>query len=105
MIRNSGLRRYRKSAGEESANPMDGIANMSDVMLVLACGLMMAIIMFWNVDLKATVKTVEEQEITDSEKVQMIDDEGNVKGEYESKGRVYEDPETGKLYMVVPKDE
>ena len=33
---------------EEEQNPMEGVANLVDAMLVLACGLMMAIISFYN---------------------------------------------------------
>ncbi len=34
----------------EDINPMDGMANLADMMLVFACGLMLALITYWNVD-------------------------------------------------------
>ena len=38
----------------EEVDAMSGLANLSDVMLVFACGLMAAIILNWNVDLSKT---------------------------------------------------
>ena len=45
---------------EEEQNPMEGVANLVDAMLVLACGLMMAIISFYNVDINGTNTKAEE---------------------------------------------
>lgn len=36
---------------EEGVNPLDSLGNLADLMLVLACGLMISIIALWNVDL------------------------------------------------------
>ena len=38
----------------EEVDAMSGLANLSDVMLVFACGLMAAVILNWNVDLSKT---------------------------------------------------
>lgn len=38
-------------ADEEDVNPMDYLSNLSDVMLVLAVGMMLALVVAWNVDL------------------------------------------------------
>jgi hypothetical protein len=38
----------------EDINPIDGAANLADIMLVLACGLMLALIINWNVDIGGT---------------------------------------------------
>ena len=45
---------------EEEQNPMEGVANLVDAMLVLACGLMMAIISFYNVDINGINTKAEE---------------------------------------------
>lgn len=40
--------RANQSAQSFEENPMDGVANLSDVMLVFICGLLMAIVMYWK---------------------------------------------------------
>ncbi len=105
MIRNRGLAARRYSGeDEEFYNPMNGVANLADVMLVFACGLMMAIIMFYNVDINSTVKIVDKKELKKTENVTVVDNKGQAVGRYRSKGTVYEDPKTGKMYMVVPNE-
>lgn len=83
---------------------MEGVANLVDAMLVLACGLMMALISFYKVDIKgaSTVKTeeIKEEQLQEIEDYDVVDEEGNISGGYESRGKVYEDKKTGKLYVV-----
>ena len=74
----------------EEVDAMAGVANLADVMLVFACGLMAAVILNWNVDLSKTRVEILQREIQSS-------------SSFEQKGTVYEDPETGKLYVVMPK--
>lgn len=87
---------------EPEINPMDGVSNMADVMLVLVTGLLLALISFWNVDIAGSTVPVEQgEEVTqvdgmDSGSSNAFDEEG----QYEEYGVVYRDPETGELYMV-----
>lgn len=104
-MKNSRLKRRGGSSffEEEEQNPMGGVANLVDAMLVLACGLMMAIISFYNVDIKGTASRTEElkqEQLQEVDDYGVIDDEGNVSGGFESRGKVYEDKKTGKLYVV-----
>ena len=108
MRRRKGSGRYLSGNREgEDINPMDGVANLSDVMLVFACGLMLALITYWNVDVSGVTGAINvtvDQEITDS-----VEGFGSDKQEenssddklYEEYGKVYRDPETGKLYLVM----
>lgn len=100
-LRNSGtLRRFMK---RDSANPMDGVANLADCMLVLACGLMLSLIINWNLDIQIDeqltptgenqMETVENME--DSEL-----DNPNVVSGFEEFGTLYRDPVTGEYYVV-----
>ena len=52
----------------EEVDAMSGLANLSDVMLVFACGLMAAVILNWNVDLSKT-----RVEILQREQMQELD--------------------------------
>ena len=88
---------------------MDGIVNLADAMLVFACGLMMALIMNWNVDIGMQGEQID---VTQGEDVTNIDDiqdelveEGGVDSSYQKMGMVYRDPDTGKLYMLTDKNE
>ena len=97
-----GKRRLQKkvrSFERETANPMENLANLVDIMLVFACALMIAIITHWNVDLTQTKVNRDELEPLDDAQEAVRE---NIDAEaFESKGTVYEDPETGELYIVV----
>ena len=98
-----GSFRTRKPA--EDVDPMLSLSNIGDVMLVFACGLMVALVMAWKVDL------AQFQQVNPSEELQKDDIEQiteNLYGEGNSfveKGKVYQDPTTGKYYLVEDVDE
>ena len=83
----------------EEVDAMSGLANLSDVMLVFACGLMAAVILNWNVDLSKT-RVEQMKELDNAEE---LEQDIQSSSSFEQKGTVYEDPETGKLYVVMPK--
>ena len=82
-------------------NPMEGVGNMADAMLVFACGLIIALILSWNVDVtdqgiqKIKEKKYEVNNIDDSA-TEVVGDDQNL----EEMGTVYRDPETGKYYVI-----
>ncbi len=82
--RGRGGRRGRGSS-KPAVNPMESVGNLVDIMLVFICGLMIAIIMFWNVDLDNLQARQEDS--------------------YQDMGQVYQDPETGKIYVIKPADD
>ena len=82
----------------ETANPMENLANLVDIMLVFACALMIAIITHWNVDLTQQQLSKEDLELI--EDPQMAIQNNIESSKFESKGVVYEDPETGDLYII-----
>ncbi len=102
----SGGRLSEGGSGDfgENANPMDGIANLADVMLVLACGIMLALVIFWNGVIGSSqsqpVEIVQGEEITGSVQ-NMGEGEGvlSENGQYQRMGTVYQDAD-GNLYMV-----
>lgn len=107
MRRRKGSGRFGpRQFGEEDINPMDGVANLSDVMLVFACGLMLALITYWNVDVSGVTGSIDVsmgEEITES-----VDGFGSTDSEDESSdkqydrlGTVYQDPVTGQMYLVM----
>lgn len=79
---------------------MEGMANLADVMLVFACGLLLALIINWNVD----VEQVAQQQPETKYEVEGIEggESQTIEGEsqLQEMGTVYMDPETGKYYVV-----
>lgn len=104
MRRRKGSGKFHQEGfGGDDINPMDGVANLADVMLVFACGLMLALITYWNVDVAGTAKAAEiqqGQEVTDAAGLDSGDGQPADGSDLEQYGTVYRDPSTGKLYMV-----
>ncbi|HBC92981.1 MAG TPA: hypothetical protein DCZ10_08815 [Pelotomaculum sp.] len=98
-----GLRSRRRGETEE-VSPLEGAINIVDAMLVFACGLMLSLIIYWNVDLGQAEERIElnpTQEVTQDPNIQndLIETQGQ--GDlYEKMGTVYKDPQTGKLFML-----
>lgn len=103
MKRHKGSGRFGVSGGNaEDINPLDGVANLADVMLVFACGLMLALITYWNVDVAASVAPdvdAQPREITQDASDSSREDTPE-QGRLEEYGTVYRDPETGRLYII-----
>lgn len=85
---------------EEEVDPMSSVANIADAMLVFACGLMIALVVAWEVDL-SNVKEVELENSEQVEDVQSLQDILSADGSsYIQRGTVYQDPKTGTMYLL-----
>lgn len=83
---------------EDPINPLDGVANLADIMLVLAVGIMLALVINWNIDLTGVISRMESVgEAGDTEVDQSRIQEMDV--------QVYQDTETGRYYVVQPDEE
>ncbi|MGN1031829.1 MAG: DUF2149 domain-containing protein [Intestinibacter sp.] len=107
MIRRFGTGKLTDSKKTtEDVNPMDGIANLVDAMLVLAVGIMLALIMNWNVDIGTSEKLIGKENAQELEQVENLnqDETEDVTSDdgLQEMGKVYKDPKTGKLYMITP---
>lgn len=99
MIRRSGAGRLHDGAEhEEDINPMESTSSIADVMLVLAVGMMLAVVINWNVDINTN--TVREIENPEDIAADQITDQGGEENLVE-KGTVYYDENTGKYYVKV----
>ena len=99
LKRTDGLRtKYR----DDDFSPMEGVGNMADAMLVFACGILLALIISWNVEIS------ERGEINrDAGLKYEVDGIGDEAAEtidpaegLEEMGTVYRDPDTGKYYVI-----
>lgn len=91
----SGLQR-------SSADPMSSVANVVDCMLVFALGLMLALVAYWNMVLPdEELVQLERKDLTQVEDVMKVQGQLTASGSsYRELGLVYQDPITGKLYML-----
>ena len=101
MARDFRSSRYRGSAAVgEDVNPSAYIVNLADCMLVLACGFLVALISFYNIDVMPATELTED-ELEQVEPEEMPEDLLAGGGSYfVEAGTVYRDPSTGVLYMV-----
>ena len=96
---------------DDNANPMDGVSNMSDAMLVLAVGIMLALVINWKIDIKEAYRGQEQKETVQDSKLQEVDSNdviqnnsvsaSDVESNYVKSGTVYTDTNTGKTYIVI----
>lgn len=85
---------------EEDVDPMSNIANLVDTMLVFACGLLIALVTYWNLELPDVSKVVQQQQMTEIEDINVQEDELIADGSsYTEKGMVYED-EDGQMWLL-----
>lgn len=102
------LRKRRRMTDGEDEDPMTGISNLSDAMLVLALGFLIFAIMALQVNPEMMAQTQQSQAEQASSQVSAgenftsnatagssLEDSG-----YSEVGKVYRDPDTGKLVMV-----
>ncbi len=92
-LRQSRLRRARHS---DEVNPMDGLFNLADVMLVFSCGLIIALIAAWNLDVNDRLNLPTEVDSLGENTQETIQNPDAL----EEMGTVYLDPETGKYYIL-----
>lgn len=104
--------RNRRRFEDEGVNPMNYISNLSDAMLVLAVGMMLALIVHWNVDIGSGTETGRTSEPTSQTQIDrdnapsFTDDDlketeqPSESGELEKLGEVYYDAATGKYYII-----
>lgn len=102
MARSFRASRFRRHADVgEDVNPSAYIVNLADCMLVLACGFLVALISFYNIDVSMTAKKLDEEQLSEIEPEtldeELLDGGGSY---YVEAGKVYRDPNTGVLYMV-----
>ena len=80
---------------ESEGSPMESIANIVDVMLVFACGLLLALVTVWNVDIGLD-RPDNMYEVSD-----VVEESQSVsKDNLQEAGKVYRDPDTGNLYFI-----
>ena len=96
---------------DDGGTPMDGVSNMSDAMLVLAVGIMLALVINWKIDIKEAYKGQDQKVVVDDSKLQEFETDAaeqndsisfeDIESKYVKSGTVYTDTFTGKTYVVI----
>ena len=96
------LRARRMRTEDTAVNPMDGLGNLADAMLVLAVGIMLALVLNWKLDLTAVSA---EPETTEAPIEISEDDMQSTSEELDANalqkvGALYYDEATGTYYAI-----
>lgn len=112
MLRRNGSGRLRTTSNKpkEDINPMNQVANLVDAMLVLAVGIMLALIVSWNLNLSSNgkvedaKKSQKQQEavtsFTEDDLESVQDEKEKEEKDLKKKGEVYYDEQTGTYYIM-----
>ena len=99
------LRERRIAGGEAMVNPMDGLGNLADAMLVLAVGIMLALLLHWKVDITAVnaaeTQPQQEQIVLDEKDLSEAEERELDAEEMQRIGALYYDEESGTYYAVM----
>ncbi len=107
MVRDKSKKRFAE--GEE--DPMAGTSNLVDAMLVIAVGLLIFVVISWNMQNVVFQDNQQQQaieqnspdvtEVAEGQVLNETPDTSDSSGQgYMEMGKVYKDPSTGKLIMV-----
>ena len=106
MVRDKSKKRFAE--GEE--DPMAGTSNLVDAMLVIAVGLLIFVVISWNMQSvvfqDSPQQAIEQNspdvtEVAEGQVLNETPDTSDSSGQgYMEMGKVYKDPSTGKLIMV-----
>ena len=96
---------YMDGSLGEGGDPMESMGNLMDVMLVFACGLMVALVAHYNVNLNASPDLKGNVEELDEQLEQVAEGIADDSTAYAEVGSVYRDVRTGQLYIVTPEGE
>lgn len=104
-------RRQRSNSTEE--DPLAGTTNLVDAMLVISVGLLVFLVMSWNMqsivfsdmnqeERQSVMEAIKQvSQINQGQELNNTPDISNSSGQgYTEMGKVYKDPTTGKLIMV-----
>ena len=95
----------RRGEISEDVNPSAYIVNLADCMLVLACGFLVALVSYWNIDISPEVTDVDRTAMEEVDPESLSSQDFADGSYYVETGTVYQDPNTGQYFMVEEKGE
>lgn len=96
------LRKRRRISQSDDEDPMSGLNNLSDAMLVLALGFLIFAIMALSVnpDMITNTATTKDVSTADTFTQNYTNASGLEDNGFSEVGKVYQDPKTGEMVMV-----
>lgn len=99
---NRGRLQSKRASYREEISPMESMVNLVDVMLVFICGLLISIVIFWNIDMKNLVVILDQKQLMKINNLEELNAQIKDKGSSDNVGSAVLDPKTGKIYIVKP---
>ena len=90
----------KRNSNREDISPMESLVNLTDMMLVFICGLLISIIIFWNVDMDNIVIIYDESQLVKIENPEELTQEMEMNISSGELGTAVLDPNTGEIYVV-----
>lgn len=97
---NRGRILSQRGRGREDISPIESLVNLVDVMLVFICGLLISIIIYWNINMENLVIILDEGQLREIENPGEVTEQIQSFDEYGELGSAVLDPRTGTLYVV-----
>jgi len=90
----------KRNTNREDISPMESLVNLTDMMLVFICGLLISIIIFWNVDMDNIVIIYDESQLVKIENPEELTQEMELNISSGELGTAVLDPDTGEIFVI-----
>ena len=90
----------KRNEGREDISPMESLVNLTDMMLVFICGLLISIIIFWNVDMDNIVIIYDESQLVKIENPEEMEQQMEISVSSGELGTAVLDPDTGEIFVI-----
>ena len=92
----------KRAKYREEISPMESMVNLVDVMLVFICGLLIAIIIYWNINMGNLVVILDQKQLIKIDNPEKLTEQMKAVSSYGDVGSAVLDPKTGNLYVMKP---
>lgn len=101
---NRGRILSKRAQYREEISPMESMVNLVDVMLVFICGLLISIIIFWNINMGNLVVILDQKQLIKIDNQEELTEQMKGISSNDDVGAAVLDPRTGNLYVMDDKN-
>lgn len=96
----------KRGVHREEISPMESMVNLVDVMLVFICGLLISIIIYWNLNMDNLMVILDNEQLIQIDNPEELPEQlQGLSPDEDSLGVAIMDPKTGDVYVVGEKDD